>query len=105
MILTREKYDFCIPPLLVSFKKNYLLKVGVLHGFLVKGIFKWKNILLVSFGRFMLAKILPIKSFSCKNVISPSFPNIAVTTIRFFLLQLFGLGKPSTVHTLGEFLR
>lgn len=82
----------------------YLLKVDVLHGFLVKGIFKWKNILLASFGRFILTKILPIKSFSYKNVISPFFPNIAVTTIGFFLLQLFGLGKPSTFHPLGEFL-
>lgn len=77
----------------------------MLHGFLVKGIFKWKNNLLVSFGRFILSKILPIKPFSYKNVISPFFPNIVVTTIGFFLLQLFGLEKPITVHTLGEFLR
>lgn len=61
--------------------------------------------MLVSFGRFILTKILPIKSFSCKNVRSPFFPNIAVTTIRFFLLQLFGLGKLSIFHTLDEFLR
>lgn len=80
-----------------GFLKICLLKVDVLNGFLVKGIFKWKNILLMSFVRFILAKILPIKSFSYKNVINPFFPNIAVTTMRFFLLKLFGLGKPSPI--------
>lgn len=52
----------------------------VLHGFLMKGGFEWKHGLLVSFGRFILAKILPVK------VISHFFSNIEVATVGFFLL-------------------
>lgn len=83
-ILTWEKRD--LPFLPSSYFFFLFVKVGVLHGFLMKGIFEQKNVLLVSFGRFILAKILPIKSFSYKNVRSRFFSNIAVTTIGFFLL-------------------
>lgn len=46
--------------------RSFWVEVDVLHGLLMKGSFTRKNVLLVSVGRFVLAKILPVKSFSQK---------------------------------------
>lgn len=67
-ILTREKCDLPFFPSYISL--FFLVKVDILHGFLLNGIVGWKNLQLVSLGRFVVAKMLPVKSFSYKNVLS-----------------------------------
>lgn len=66
-----RKMRFAILPLLrLFFFFFFLVKVDILHGFLLKGIVGWKNLQLGSLGRFVVAKMLTVKSFSYKNVLS-----------------------------------